>query len=105
MRPMRNSLWWTGVVGLWVPVAGCSFTLSERMDVVRNRATFDLECPAAQVQVVQISSDERSFGASGCGKRAAYVLDGPCHHMSGGETCTPVLNSPNAPKPAQPSGQ
>ena len=35
------------------------------------RAAFELDCPAAQLQITELS--ETTIGVSGCGKKAVYV--------------------------------
>ncbi len=57
---------------------------------LKARATFDLQCPAPQVEIVDI--DERSKGVRGCGKQMVYVEI--CDNRPDGWHCTWVLNAP-----------
>lgn len=54
---------------------------------VASRASFDFNCPEASVRVRALS--DRTFGATGCGKRATYVSQ-----CEAGNHCAAVLNSP-----------
>jgi hypothetical protein len=65
---------------LAVSVFGCMMSASR--DQLARRSSFDLACPAEQTRYVQV--DERSWGATGCGRRAVYV-----------ESCDGVTTSPN----------
>ena len=44
-------------------------------EALANRASFELSCPAADLQFVGVGNDSnyRSVGVSGCGKKAVYV--------------------------------
>jgi hypothetical protein len=70
-------------------------------DQLKTRAAFDLNCPAAQVNVVELDSSTR--GVTGCGQRATYIesCDAPSNNMA--RSCTWVLNNanqrPTAPAP------
>jgi hypothetical protein len=50
----------------------------ESVNTVRTRASFDFACPESQIIVQAIATNSRdtvtTFGATGCGQRAAYVL-------------------------------
>src|SRR5581483_12135308 len=56
-------------------LAGCGTMFAshppEATDAVVRQASFDLACPAEQLQVVPINF--RSYGASGCGRHASYT--------------------------------
>lgn len=70
----RPSCVWL-VVGAALFAAGCA---PSGIQLTKERAPFDLNCPADKVQVTMISgSGERNsgsvFGARGCGKKATYV--------------------------------
>jgi hypothetical protein len=69
-------------------------------DQLRTRAAFDLNCPAAQVTVVELDSDTR--GVTACGQRATYVqsCDAPPNNMA--RSCTWVLNSTSQPRNPSP---
>lgn len=41
-----------------------------------RRASYDFQCPAGEIRVQKI--DVGQYGASGCGRRAAYVAVGRC---------------------------
>jgi hypothetical protein len=62
-----------GLLLLFV-LTGCA---SSGIDLTRDRATFDLNCPKDQISVEKLEGplgDVGSvFGARGCGKRASYV--------------------------------
>lgn len=65
-------------------------TESVRNERVTNRAKWDFDCPDGKILVQKI--DDTAFGASGCGKKALYVLD-KCHGMNWASVCKAVLNS------------
>lgn len=53
------------------PPEGCPKGEAARDDdPVRQRATFDLQCPAGKLQIVEIDLTTR--GARGCGRQATY---------------------------------
>jgi hypothetical protein len=60
-------------------LSACSWT-----GEVRQRASFDLQCPEPQIEVQTISSYGATYGARGCGRQATYVV-------RDGQT---ILNSP-----------
>ena len=41
-----------------------------------KRASFELECPESQLQVIDLGSDSASIGVTGCGKKAVYKFAG-----------------------------
>jgi hypothetical protein len=59
-------------------------------DALKARATFDLQCPAPDVQIIDI--DARTKGVRGCGKQMTYVEI--CDNRPDGWHCTWVLNAP-----------
>jgi len=69
-----------------------------------RRASFDFQCPKEQLHYYEI--DKRSYGVSGCNRRATYVES--C--QQGNINCTWVLNGavestePVAPPAATPAG-
>ncbi|BBM00488.1 hypothetical protein GL2_05620 [Microbulbifer sp. GL-2] len=69
-----------------VVLGGCS---SLMMETVSKRAPFDLNCNAQSIAVHQLGT--RTYGVSGCDKRATYVLQGPC--AGPGSPCIAVMNS------------
>lgn len=58
------------------------------MDLVRQRASFDLRC-SETVEVVSLGGS--AYGARACGKQATYVV--PCKDGTNAHTCTAILNS------------
>ncbi len=48
---------------------GCGIAASK----VGARATFDLQCPEAQLELTEIKSEEM-YGARGCGRQGTYVF-------------------------------
>jgi hypothetical protein len=63
-------------------------------DTVVKRATFDLDCAAEQIQVVEVGP--RQFGTSGCGKRAVYSVKGECSTES---SCVAKMDSKSGTAP------
>jgi hypothetical protein len=70
-----------------VSAAGCGASNQQ----LQTRAGFDLNCPAQQVNVVEL--DKRTRGAEGCGKKATYIENCAPKPFSFGMQCTWVLNS------------
>jgi len=58
-------------------------------DQLLSRATFDLECPAPQVQVQDLGNRQR--GVLGCGRRLTYVE--VCEQRVDGNHCAWVINA------------
>ena len=58
-------------------------------DKLRDRASFDLDCPKSKLQLKKL--DSRTAGVRGCGQRATYV------EVCDGASCTWVLNSDSMP--------
>ena len=90
MTSFRFALVAVGVVALM----GCSGSgpqLKNQHDAVKNRAQFDLDCK--QIEVVDLGY--RTFGATGCGRRATYLTEGGCGDTQfvGDTPCTAVMNS------------
>jgi hypothetical protein len=80
---------------------------------LKNRATFDLDCPADQLTIVTlnvISSPAGNYpsevGVRGCGRKAVYVPKDDAWRLSGGPTIAreePAKAAPPAPdKPPAP---
>ena len=75
-------------LGFLLVLTGC-VTSSGMKEEVRKRATFDLDCPAERVQIVEIESPtnvyqgkQGTWGARGCGRQATYVqLNGSSNIM------------------------
>jgi hypothetical protein len=55
------------------------------LELVQRQAQFDLKCDATSVAVQRMNTD--TFGATGCDRRASYVL------ICGGGNCRVVQNS------------
>jgi hypothetical protein len=70
---------------LALPVIVTSGCVGAVVSQVAKRASFDMSCPAEQIELVQLSGS--AFGARGCGKQATYVSS--CDSSS----CTWVVNS------------
>ncbi len=55
-------------------------TTQGQSNTVLNRAEFDLNCPKNKIQIVKLGaaygSSQATFGASGCEKRATYIVNG-----------------------------
>jgi len=58
------------LLALSATTTGCTSYLN----IVKQRASFDLTCPPDQVQVSEIGGT--SYGAVGCGARASYTCSG-----------------------------
>lgn len=83
---IRPLLGMTFVVG--VLASGCA-TPAARANLVRQRASFDLNCPEP-ITIFDLGNGN-AFGASGCGRRASYVVS--CKDYSNKSTCTAIMNS------------
>ena len=64
-------------------------TIAARADLVRKRAGFDLDCSEV-IRVVDLGNGN-AFGASGCGRRASYIVH--CTDFSNKSSCTAIMNS------------
>ena len=57
-------------------IAGCVDD-EEAKSSVLQRASFDFDCPEAQIESIELSRNDgghiNSFGTTGCGKKAVYV--------------------------------
>ncbi len=59
---------------------------------LKSRASFDLNCPNAQLQIVEI--DDKTRGVTGCGGRNTYVEDCEREGAFGWRSgCTWVMNA------------
>jgi hypothetical protein len=70
VQPMRQPC----LLLLLGALGACASTRAARTDLVAQRAVFDLQCDASSLQITGLGGD--SYGVTGCGRRAAYVLDG-----------------------------
>jgi hypothetical protein len=61
------------LMSLMVVGVGCSTTAD--VATVAPRASFDMGCPEAQLNIVQV--DEMTAGVTGCGEKKTYVLRCP----------------------------
>ncbi len=59
--------------------SGCSGLVGSRAwfesetPSLTKQAAFDLGCPAPEVQLTSLSADNKTVGATGCGKRTGYL--------------------------------
>lgn len=56
---------------------GCASFANNKRQAVSAKAAFDLSCPADQLRLSPLSSEnmERAtYGVTGCGKKASYVF-------------------------------
>lgn len=68
-------------------LSGCGTAMAN----LKRRASFEFNCPEAQVQVTELGAG--AFGVDGCGRRAIYVKVGK------GLNSEWVLNSDATPAP------
>ncbi len=70
---------------------GSAARVGASANALRKRASFDLGCPNAKLHWTKI--DARTWGVSGCDRRAIYIetCDGPRTNTS--TRCTWVMNS------------
>ncbi|APR88311.1 hypothetical protein A7982_13660 [Minicystis rosea] len=61
-------------------VSGCAGVVGTRawfeadeQAVLRKQASFDLSCPAPQIELNVLGADYKSVGAVGCGKKTSYL--------------------------------
>jgi hypothetical protein len=74
-----------------IGMSGCGASVTK----LHSRASFDLNCPSDQLQVLEL--DNRTRGVRGCSRQATYVED--CSTPArAADSCTWVLNSDNRPK-------
>jgi len=77
-------------------------TSTDLISVVRNKASFELSCPANELKITQLTggqamtngfaaSNQKSYGVEGCGKRASYYAY--CTNMMGSESCDAMQSS------------
>ena len=72
---MRNTL--MAIAATAALVGGCVTTdESFAVPALHKQASFDLACPAAQLQIMETS--QNSYGVKGCNKRTSYTL-GACN--------------------------
>ena len=64
---------------------GCA-TKQARIELVQERAVFDLDC--SSINVVALGNNV--FGVTGCGKRNTYIVD--CKDITI-DACTAIMNS------------
>ncbi|AKU94354.1 hypothetical protein AKJ09_01018 [Labilithrix luteola] len=76
-------------------------TSASVMEQIRPRAVFDLNCPANQIQVVEIAGGGAgvgTYGAIGCGQRVRYET--VCS-FDGSQCSIKVATAANSPKPTE----
>lgn len=77
-------------------------TSTDLVSVVRTKASFELDCPAHELAITQLSggqtanngfasTNQKSYGVEGCGKRASYYAY--CTNMMGSESCEAMQSS------------
>ena len=86
-----------------IAITGCGFNLAQQrqelLERVRPIAAFDLQCPANEIKVTNLSPEGESpsqAGVEGCGQRGRYIRTPGTHEWrlnSGGRS--------EAPTPAQ----
>ncbi len=80
-----SSVWFLAIT---LSSSGCFLGATDGKKAVMDRATFDMGCGTGGLEVQELVND--TYGVTGCGKRATYVLD--C--TDGWKTdCKAVLNS------------
>jgi hypothetical protein len=86
----------------------CS-THAARIDVLKNRAAFDFNCPREQLVVTDLGGNNM-MGVEGCGRRATYVANAACGGGNPADVCTWIMNTDEklagnaeAPPPASPA--
>lgn len=79
-----------GLSLIFLPMATMGASCGAQQSDLTRRASFDLNCPEAQLQTVDLGSGTQ--GVEGCGQKATYVekCDGQPGHF--GTTCGWVLN-------------
>jgi len=90
----RKGSWkpWFVVLIVGVVGVGCAGYEDEELSTLKTRASFDLDCPKADIRTVTI--DDETRGVNGCGKRAAYVhVCRKEHDFGSEEQCNWILNS------------
>lgn len=87
-------------------LTACAVTESAMREATLRRAAFDLGCDPAKLDAVELNwahgGYERTYGVSGCERKATYIVQGNDNHGY-----TVVLNSPNtpaAPQALEPAG-
>ncbi|MBI4820654.1 MAG: hypothetical protein HY791_30600 [Deltaproteobacteria bacterium] len=82
-----------GVIAAGVLTGACGATREQLV----KRASFDLNCPAEQLEVHEL--DGRTNGIRGCGRQATYVEQ--CEVVQGSRgNCTWIMNTDAEPSPS-----
>jgi hypothetical protein len=77
------------IVGFLAP---CACSSGASVGQLRARASFDLSCPSAQLQIANI--DDKTRGVAGCGGRNTYVEDCEREGAFGWKAgCTWIMNA------------
>ncbi|MBU1410617.1 hypothetical protein KKC22_03775 [Myxococcota bacterium] len=88
---MRN-LWILAVVFATL-LPACAATTAQKKNLALKRATFDLNCPRDQMNIVDLSND--TYGVAGCNQRATYLVQCETGLI---ESCKAILNSSKKPE-------
>ncbi len=80
---INRSIITLSILLITIVIAGCATggrSDSQRNDMLKQRASFDFDCPASQLSFSQpmaysssIQPYPTSYGVSGCGKKGVYV--------------------------------
>ena len=76
--------WAVLLVGM--SLVGCASNAQVMRATVAKRAGFDLGCEKYQLTFLS----KRTYGVRGCGRRATYLVEGPC--SSTNDSCWAVMN-------------
>jgi hypothetical protein len=85
-------------VACFLALSACAHvsTSTDLIGVVKNKASFEMNCPATELTVVPLSggqnmtngvaaTSQKSYGVEGCGHRTSYYAW--CTNMMGSESC------------------
>ena len=72
-----------------IPLFASCATTGARKELILKRATFDFDCSIEKLISTKI--DGSTFGITGCGKKAVYIVD--CGGNSNIGACRAILNS------------
>ena len=89
---------------LAVALSSCAHvaTQTDLTSVVRQKASFELNCNAAELTITQLTggqamsngfaaTNQKSYGVEGCGHRASYYAW--CTNMMGSQSCDAMQSS------------
>ena len=89
-----KKLWFLAIVVYAAVLPACAVSTGQMMNLTLKRATFDLNCPRDQLNIVDLSND--AYGITGCGQRATYIVE--CRNYNRIESCKAILNSSKKPE-------